>query len=65
MVYGTSYHALKNQAQLKASETVLVLGAADTGLATIQLAKAMGARVIAAASSDEKLAVYQSGQWRR
>ncbi|MFO1381879.1 MAG: NADPH:quinone oxidoreductase family protein [Chitinivorax sp.] len=61
MVYGTSYHALKDRAQLKAGETVLVLGAAGgVGLATIQLAKAMGARVIAAASSDEKLAVCQA-----
>ncbi|XBQ15454.1 MAG: NADPH:quinone oxidoreductase family protein [Oceanicaulis sp.] len=55
-IYGTSYHALKDRAQLKAGETVLVLGAAGgVGIATVQLAKAMGAKVIAAASSDEKL----------
>jgi NADPH2:quinone reductase len=55
-IYGTSYHALKDRAQLKEGETVLVLGAAGgVGIATVQLAKAMGAKVIAAASSDEKL----------
>lgn len=55
-IYGTSYHALKNRARLKEGETVLVLGAAGgVGIATVQLAKAMGAKVIAAASSDEKL----------
>jgi NADPH2:quinone reductase len=56
-IYGTSYHALKDRAKLKEGETVLVLGAAGgVGIATVQLAKAMGATVIAAASSDEKLA---------
>jgi len=56
-IYGTSYHGLKDRAQLKAGETVLVLGAAGgVGIAAVQLAKAMGAKVIAAASSDEKLA---------
>jgi len=56
-IYGTSYHALKDRAKLKEGETVLVLGAAGgVGIATVQLAKAMGAKVIAAASSDEKLA---------
>ncbi|MEQ8403569.1 MAG: NADPH:quinone oxidoreductase family protein [Oceanicaulis sp.] len=56
-IYGTSYHALKDRAKLKEGETVLVLGAAGgVGIATVQLAKAMGANVIAAASSDEKLA---------
>lgn len=55
-IYGTSYHALKDRARLKEGETVLVLGAAGgVGIATVQLAKAMGARVIAAASSGEKL----------
>jgi len=55
-IYGTSYHALKDRAKLKAGETVLVLGAAGgVGVATVQIAKAMGARVIAAASSGEKL----------
>jgi len=55
-IYGTSYHALKDRAKLRDGETVLVLGAAGgVGIATVQLAKAMGAKVIAAASSDEKL----------
>jgi len=58
LTYGTSYHALKDRAQLKAGETLLVLGASGgVGIAAIQLGKAMGARVIAAASSDTKLAV--------
>ncbi|HWA12174.1 MAG TPA: NADPH:quinone oxidoreductase family protein [Burkholderiales bacterium] len=58
LTYGTSYHALKDRADLKAGETMLVLGAAGgVGLAAIQLGKAMGARVIAAASSDAKLQV--------
>lgn len=58
MVYGTSYHALKQRAQLREGETLLVLGAAGgVGLAAVELAKAMGARVIAAASSGEKLAL--------
>ena len=56
--YGTSHHALVDRAQLKAGETVLVLGAAGgVGTAAVQIAKAMGARVIAAASSDEKCAL--------
>jgi NADPH:quinone reductase len=56
--YGTSYHALKDRAQLQAGETLLVLGAAGgVGLAAVELGKLMGATVIAAASSDEKLAV--------
>ncbi len=58
MTYATSHHALVDRAQLKAGETVLVLGAAGgVGTAAIQIAKAMGARVIAAASSDEKCAL--------
>lgn len=58
LAYGTSHHALKDRAELKAGETVLVLGAAGgVGLAAIDIAKLMGARVIAAASSDEKLKV--------
>jgi NADPH2:quinone reductase len=58
LTYGTSHHALKDRAQLKAGETLLVLGASGgVGLAAIQLAKAMGARVIAAASTDAKLQV--------
>ncbi|HUR40712.1 MAG TPA: NADPH:quinone oxidoreductase family protein [Verrucomicrobiae bacterium] len=57
-VYGTSLHALKQRANLKAGETLLVLGAAGgVGLAAVQLGKLMGARVIAAASTDEKLAL--------
>jgi NADPH2:quinone reductase len=58
LTYGTSYHALKDRARLQAGETLLVLGASGgVGLAAIQLGKAMGARVIAAASSDAKLQV--------
>lgn len=57
MTYGTAYHALQDRARLAAGETVLVLGAAGgLGMASIELAKALGARVIAAASSPEKLA---------
>ncbi|MEY4562011.1 MAG: hypothetical protein RLZZ618_1288 [Pseudomonadota bacterium] len=53
--YGTTHHALIDRAQLKAGETVLVLGAAGgVGTAAIQIAKAAGAKVIAAASTDEK-----------
>ena len=56
--YGTSYYALKQRAQLQPGETLLVLGAAGgVGLAAVELGKAMGARVIAAASSAEKLEV--------
>ncbi len=56
LVYGTSYHALKQRGQLKAGETLLVLGASGgVGLAAVQLGKKMGARVIAAASSPAKL----------
>ena len=58
LTYGTTHHALLDRAQLKAGETVLVLGAAGgVGTAAIQIAKAVGARVIAAASSDEKCAL--------
>ncbi len=56
--YGTSYHALKDRAQLQSGETLLVLGAAGgVGLAAVTLGKIMGARVIAAASTDGKLAL--------
>ena len=56
--YGTSYHALKDRAVLQKGETLLVMGAAGgVGLAAVELGKLMGARVIAAASSDEKLSV--------
>jgi NADPH2:quinone reductase len=61
-IYGTSYHALKQRAKLQPGESVLVLGAAGgVGLATVQLAKAMGAKVIAAASSAEKLEIAREG----
>ncbi len=54
--YGTTYHALKQRAALKAGETLLVLGAAGgVGLSAVELGRAMGARVVAAASSDEKV----------
>jgi NADPH2:quinone reductase len=56
--YGTSHYALKDRAALKPGETLLVLGAAGgVGLAAVELGKAMGAKVIAAASSAEKIAV--------
>ena len=56
ITYGTSYHALKQSANLQPGETVLVLGAAGgVGITAVEIAKAMGARVIAAASSDKKL----------
>lgn len=58
MTYGTSHHALKQRAQLKAGETLLVLGASGgVGLAAVELGKLMGAKVIAAASTEEKLAL--------
>ena len=61
LTYGTCLHALRDRAALKPGETVLVLGAAGgIGIATIELAKAMGARVIAAASSAEKLATCRA-----
>jgi len=61
LTYGTSHHALVDRAALKAGETVLVLGAAGgVGTSAIQVAKAIGARVIAAASSDEKCALCLS-----
>jgi NADPH2:quinone reductase len=61
MIYATSWHALMDRAQLKAGETVLVLGAAGgVSTAAIQIAKAAGARVIAAASTDEKCAICTS-----
>ena len=56
MTYGTSYHALKDRGHLKEGETLLVLGAAGgVGLTAVELGKLMGAKVIACASSDEKL----------
>ncbi len=56
--YGTSYHALKQRASLRAGETLLVLGAAGgVGLAAVELGSALGAQVIAAVSTEEKLAL--------
>ena len=56
MAYGTSFYALKDRAKLQKGETLLVLGASGgVGLAAVELGKLMGAHVIAAASSDEKL----------
>ena len=56
MTYGTSLYALKQRAELREGETLLVLGAAGgVGLATVELGKAMGAKVIAAASTQEKV----------
>jgi NADPH2:quinone reductase len=56
MTYGTSHYALKDRAHLKAGETLLVLGAAGgVGIAAVELGRAMGARVIAAVSSQDKL----------
>lgn len=61
MVYATSYHGLVDRAQLKAGETLLVLGAAGgVGLSAVEIGKALGARVIAAASSDAKLEVCRA-----
>jgi NADPH2:quinone reductase len=58
MTYGTDFYALKDRARLQPGETLLALGAAGgIGLAAVELGKAMGARVIAAASSEEKLAI--------
>jgi NADPH2:quinone reductase len=77
LVYGTSLHALQTIGKLQPGETLLVLGAAGgVGIAAIEIAKAMGARVIAAASSDEKRALakqagadetvdYTQPDWRR
>ncbi|HEX3215247.1 MAG TPA: NADPH:quinone oxidoreductase family protein [Aestuariivirgaceae bacterium] len=61
VTYGTTYHALHDRARLRSGETVAVLGASGgVGQAAIELGKAMGARVIACASSDDKLAVCRS-----
>lgn len=61
LAYGTTIHALEQRAQLKPKETLLVLGAAGgVGLAAVQIGKLMGANVIAAASSDEKLALCKA-----
>lgn len=56
MTYGTSHHALKDRAHLKAGETLLVLGAAGgVGIAAVEIGKVMGARVVAAASTQAKV----------
>jgi len=61
LTYGTTHHALVDRGQLKSGETLLVLGAAGgVGTAAIQIGKVLGARVIAAASSDEKCALCRS-----
>ncbi|MEE3916027.1 NADPH:quinone oxidoreductase family protein [Pseudomonas viridiflava] len=61
MTYGTSMHALKQRANLQPGETLLVLGASGgVGLAAVEIGKALGARVIAAASSAEKLEVARN-----
>ena len=61
VTYGTSAHALRQSANVKPGETVLVLGAAGgVGITAVEIAKAMGARVIAAASSDAKLEFARS-----
>ena len=58
LTYGTSYHALKDRARIQAGETLFIMGASGgVGLAAVELGKSMGARVIAAASSEEKLQV--------
>ena len=60
ITYGTSMHALKQRADLKSGETLLVLGAAGgVGMSAVEIGKAMGATVIGAASSDEKLEVVK------
>ena len=60
ITYGTSMHALKQRGRLKAGETLLVLGASGgVGLAAVEIGKAMGARVIGAAGSDEKLEIVK------
>jgi NADPH2:quinone reductase len=59
--YGTSYHALKNRANLKGGETLLVLGAAGgTGIAAVEIGKALGAKVIGAVSTEKKASFVMS-----
>jgi NADPH:quinone reductase len=61
IVYATSHHALKDRGQLRAGETLLVLGAAGgVGLTAVEIGKVMGAKVIACASSEEKLALCKA-----
>jgi len=61
VAHGTALHALKDRAQIKAGETLLVLGAAGgVGLAAVEIGRLLGAKVIAAASTDDKLDVCRS-----
>jgi len=58
LAYGTSWHALQDRAALRPGETLLVLGAAGgVGLAAVEIGKAMGARIVAAASTEDKCAL--------
>jgi NADPH:quinone reductase len=62
VAYGTSYHALVDRGRLAPDETLLVLGAAGgVGMAAVQIGKALGAKVVAAVSSDEKAAAARQG----
>ena len=66
VIYGTALHALRDRARMKRGETLAVLGAAGgVGLAAVELGKLMGARVIACASTDDKLAFAQRARRRR
>jgi len=61
LTYGTSDHALRDRGELKAGETLLVLGAAGgVGLAAVEIGKALGARVVACASTEDKLAACRT-----
>ena len=61
LAYGTSWHALRDRAALQSDETMLVLGASGgVGLAAVEIGKAIGAKVVAAASTDEKCAVARA-----
>ena len=65
MTYWTSHYALKDRADLKEGESLLVLGAAGgVGLAAVEIGKAMGAKVIAAASSEEKFYMFVFFPWK-
>ena len=66
VIYGTAIHALRDRAQMQRGETLAVLGAAGgVGLAAVELGKLMGARVIACASTDEKMRVRARARRRR